>query len=174
MVRPRRDADAVELVARKTGGNVWVPIHSEYREVLEAVRADHVRLHLREDGEAWTLAAYRTAWQRELTFSVADDDETATAADREKAAAMRRLREFGLVFHGLRKNAVCMLVEAGCSYAQVAAIVEMSEAMVAHYAKDVEKRRLAVAGMRRLEEGWKQTRELLFGKAADRMHGNGR
>ena len=74
----------------------------------------------------------------------------------------------------MRKNAVNMLLEAGCSYAQVAAIVEMSEAMVAHYAKDVEKRRLAVAGMRKLEEGWKQTRELLFGRAADRMHENGR
>ncbi|MCJ2073234.1 DUF2312 domain-containing protein [Methylobacterium sp. J-030] len=67
------------------------------------------------------------------------------------------------VFHGLRKNAVTMLLEAGNTEAEVSAIVEMSEQMVRHYSRDVNKRRLAINGMRKLEECWKETRANLFG-----------
>ena len=86
-----------------------------------------------------------------------------TQASREKKAAMARLREAGVVFHGLRKNAVNMLLEAGCTEAEVSAIVEMSEQMVRHYSKDVNKRRLAVNAMKKLEEAWKVVDPRLFG-----------
>lgn len=168
MLRPDPAATTIELIARKTNAEVRVPIHSEFRQILTAVTADHPRLHLREDGQAWELPAYRTAWQRELTFQIQDGDETATAEDREKAVAMQRLRDAKVVFHGLRKNAVCMLLEAGCTEAEVAALVEMSEGMVRHYSKEVNKRRLRDNAMRKLEEGWSQTRINLFGRAADR------
>lgn len=163
MLRPTSDAEAIQLVARKTGANVWVPIHSEYREVIAATRMEHVRLHLREDGEAWTLAGFRTAWQRELTFTANDD---APPDLRAKVAAMKRLRDAGIVFHGLRKNAVNMLLEVGCTEAEVSAIVEMSEAMVRHYARDVNKRRLAVNAMKKLEAAWTDMRPILFGRGA--------
>lgn len=169
MMRPRREASAIELVARKTGANVYVPIHSDFRTILDVTHVDHVRLHLREDGAAWTLAAYITAWQRELTFghaaakSQAEADEE-RATNPEKAQAMDRLRAAGLVFHGYRKNAVNMLLEVGCTEAEVSAIVEMTEAMVRHYSKDVNKRRLAVAGIRKLE-GNLSHRLNLFGSA---------
>ena len=39
----------------------------------------------------------------------------------------------------------------------------MSEAMVRHYSKDVNKRRLAVSGMKKLEAAWKETRPRLVG-----------
>ncbi|GJE49676.1 hypothetical protein GOFOIKOB_2716 [Methylobacterium tardum] len=61
MVRPAPGANAIELVARKTGAEVFVPIHSEYREILTRTHIDHPALHLREDGQPWTRAAYRTA-----------------------------------------------------------------------------------------------------------------
>lgn len=35
MPRPQLGANAIELVARKTGKAVYVPIHSEYREILK-------------------------------------------------------------------------------------------------------------------------------------------
>jgi len=108
---------------------------------------EHVRLHLREDGEAWSYDGYTTAWQRELSGN----------------PALKRLRDDRLVFHGLRKNAVNMLLEVGCTEAEVGALVEMSEAMVRHYSKDVNKRRLAVNGMKKLEAAWKETRPRLFG-----------
>ncbi|GEO12983.1 integrase [Microvirga aerophila] len=169
MRRPDSAATRIDFITRKTHAEAHVPIHFEFRQILTAVTADHTRLHLREDGQPWELPAYRTAWQRELTFTVEDDDRMATAADREKAAAMKRLRDAKVVFHGLRKNAVCMLLEAGCTEAEVAALVEMTPDMVQLYAKEVNKWRLARNAMDKLELGWNQTRVNLFGRAADRI-----
>jgi hypothetical protein len=58
-----------------------------------------------------------------------------------------RFRTERLVFHGTRKNAVNALLEVGCSEARVAAIVNMSPAMVHHYSKKVSQFRLARAAM---------------------------
>lgn len=79
---------------------------------------------------------------------------------------MQTLRDGAFVFHGLRKNAVNMLLKAGNTEAEVSAIVEMSEQMVRHYSRDVNKRRLAINGTRKLEECWKETRANLFGPGA--------
>ena len=46
----------------------------------------------------------------------------------------------------------------------------MSEAMVRHYAKDVNKRRLAVNGMRKLEAVWTEMRANVFGAAVGTEH----
>ena len=168
MARPPIGVNAIELVARKTGANVYVPIHFEYREILARTHIDHPRLHLSEEAEPWTLAGYRTAWQRDLSCVNARGNPTDVPS--AKREAMRRLREAGVVFHGLRKNAVNMLLEAGNTEAEVSAIVEMSEQMVRHYAKDVNKRRLAINGMRKLEEAWKVTRANLFGPGSGTAH----
>ena len=162
MIRPKSDAEAIELVARKTKAKVWVPIASEYRKIIAATPADHVRLHLRENGKPWTYEGFKTAWHRELTFGVKEAPPPELLA---KAEAMRRIREAGLVFHGLRKNAVNMLLEVGCTEAEVSSIVEMSEAMVRHYSKDVNKRRLAVNGMKKLEAAWSEMRRTVFGSS---------
>jgi integrase len=52
-----------------------------------------------------------------------------------------------IVPHGLRKNAVNALLEAGCSAAEAAAITKQSLAMVEHYAKARDGRRLADAAV---------------------------
>ena len=44
-----------------------------------------------------------------------------------------------------------MLLEAGCTTAEVQAITGQSVEMVEHYAKDVDKRKLAKSGMKKLE-----------------------
>ena len=46
-----------------------------------------------------------------------------------------------LVFHGLRKSAVVMLLEGGCTTAEVQAITGQSMQMVEHYAKKVSQKR---------------------------------
>ena len=56
-----------------------------------------------------------------------------------------------LVFHGLRKSAVVMLLEAGCTTAEVAAITGQSFDMVEHYAKQVNQKKLAVAAILKWE-----------------------
>ena len=67
-------------------------------------------------------------------------------------------------FHGLRKNAVNILLEVGCTEDQVGAIVGMSPAMVRHYSKEVSKFRLARSAMRLLETGWETQRVHVLGK----------
>lgn len=77
-------------------------------------------------------------------------------------------REHRWVFHGLRKNAVCLLLEVGCTEAQVAAIVGMSLQMVAHYSKQVSKFRLARGAMKVFEAGWSDIRKSVLGNVAIR------
>jgi hypothetical protein len=169
MKRPTAKASEMPIFAQKTGEYIPIQIHSEYRGIINAtnpyddvavLREDELMLHLREDGEPWTLGGARTAWQREITFEAGED---ATQLEREKAAAMKRLRHARTVFHGLRKNAVIMLLECGCTEKEVEKIVGMSPDMVEHYAKRVRARHLAIAAMKKLEAGWTDIRKHILG-----------
>ena len=95
-----------------------------------------------------------------MTYEVGEDP---SAEEREIAAAMKHLREHRIVFHGLRKNAVNMLLEVGCTEDEVGAIVGMSSAMVRHYAKEVRKHHLAINAMKKLETGWAEIRKNVLG-----------
>ena len=46
----------------------------------------------------------------------------------------------------------------------------MSEAMIRHYSKDVNKRRLSVNGVRKLESVWTEMRTDVFGRAVGTEH----
>jgi hypothetical protein len=150
MLRPLAAATEMPVVAQKTSDRVPVQIHSEYRSIIDAAPVDsdspNVALHLRADGAAWSYEGFKTAWGREL--------------DKPEMALFREKR---WVFHGLRKNAVNMLLEVGCSEEQVAAIVGMSAAMVHHYSKEVSKFRLARSAMKMLESGWESQRIHVLG-----------
>lgn len=115
-------------------------------------------------GSAWTLAGYRTAWQRATSSRTSKGGAAAVSV--EKAAGTARLKAAGFVFHFVRRNAVNMLPEAGCTEAEVSAIVETSEQTVRHGSRDVNKRRLARSAMRKLQEGRAETRRNLFGSSA--------
>jgi hypothetical protein len=152
MQRPKSGAAEMPIVAQKTSDKVPVQIHSEYRKIIDAAPLDQdnpqLALHLRADGQPWTYEGMKTAWGREL--------------DRPE---LKFFRDKRLVFHGLRKNAVNMLLEVGCSEAEVAAIVGMSAAMVHHYSKEVSKFRLARSAMKILETGWADQRVHVLGAA---------
>jgi hypothetical protein len=158
MRRPAPQATEMPLVAQKTQDLIPVQIHSEYRQIIDAARPVESNvvllrddtpqmLHLREDGDPWTLPGLKTAFRREWDRDV-----------------FKPFRDNRLVFHGLRKNAVCMLLEVGCTEAQVSAIVGMSPAMVAHYSKKVSRFRLARGAMRHFEEGWTEIRAAVLGQ----------
>ena len=74
-------------------------------------------------------------------------------------ALRRRLQAFteGLgvktVPHGLRKNAVNVMLENGCSVAEVAAITGQTYDVVEHYAAKVNRRKLGQAAMLKFEAG---------------------
>src|SRR5207253_1724489 len=118
----------------KTGKKLWIPMHAELKRVLAKVPryCDSVLTNSR--GEAWTENGFHTAWQRQM-----------------RAEALAPLRKQKCVFHGLRKSAVVMLLEAGCTDAEVAAITGQSREMVVHYAQQVNQRKLAAAAVLKWE-----------------------
>ncbi|RDD63614.1 hypothetical protein [Ferruginivarius sediminum] len=65
---------------------------------------------------------------------------------------MRQIGFPGYSRHGLRKNAVNRLLEAGCATAQVAAVTGQTLQMVEHYAAQVNQARLADEAIRKLIE----------------------
>lgn len=75
--------------------------------------------------------------------------------------------------HGLRKNAVMRLLEAGCTVAETASITGQTFQLVEHYAKRINQRRMSGAAILRLEQhGNEKTRENAARKAADSRGSN--
>ena len=75
-----------------------------------------------------------------------DPDSGFTSAIHESAMSLQAFaakRGFKVVPHGLRKNAVIALLEAGCSVAEVSAITGQTLQIVEHYAKARSQRRLS-------------------------------
>jgi len=106
----------------KTGKQLLLPIHRELRAELDAIPRRAVTILTTKGGRPWTVDGFRTTWGK---------------------ARPDILAERGLVFHGLRKSAVVMLLEAGCTDAEVAAITGQSREMVEHYARMVNQQQLA-------------------------------
>lgn len=125
--------DAIQgnmLVVRqeKTGKRLAIPLHKDLRAVLETIPRRAVTILTSTDEKPWTKDGFKATWNK------------------HKPAAAR-----GLVFHGLRKSAVVMLLEAGCTDAEVASITGQSREMVEHYAKQVNQGRLAAAAILKWE-----------------------
>jgi hypothetical protein len=55
------------------------------------------------------------------------------------------------MFHGLRKSAVCFLLEAGCTVAETQAISGQSLQMVEHYSAMMNRRKLAASAILKWE-----------------------
>ena len=120
--------DRVEVVQDKTKKPLSIPIHSALRAEL-ATRE-------RGDGPICTTALGRP---------MRDDNA------RKILKAFSAAAGAPSVPHGLRKNAVIALLEAGCSAAQTAAVSGQSLMMVSHYAKQRDQSSLADAAMLRWE-----------------------
>lgn len=82
-----------------------------------------------------TREGFKTVWQRQMECI-----ELITGACH------------GLVPHGLRKSAVCFLLEAGCTAAEVSAITGQTLEMVEHYAADFDRQRLAARAIAKWEQ----------------------
>lgn len=76
-------------------------------------------------------------------------------------ATFARANGVHLVPHGLRKNAVNALLEAGCSTAEVSAITGQSLSIVEHYAKQRNQRRIATTAAAKWGEHEAGTGKLL-------------
>lgn len=123
----------IEVRQGKTGKALWLPLHRDLRSVLERMPRCSPRILTNSRGMPWA-SGFKAAWRAEMS--------------RPEFSTFKERR---LVFHGLRKSAVVMLLEAGCTDAEVAAITGQTREMVAHYSLMVNQRKLAASAILKWE-----------------------
>ena len=120
----------IKVVQEKTGKPLWIPIHKTLKRHLEKRKiAGTGPLLVNLKGERWTV--------RGLHRAILDDRISLALED--------------FVPHGLRKNAVCALLEAGCTVNEVSSITGQTAQMVEHYTREVNQLKLAEEAIRKWE-----------------------
>jgi integrase len=134
----RRDvSDGVLYVKqKKTGKELWLPLHPALKPVLQ----EPEWLAPKPQGGQWTEDQFHAAWGRAMKDKRGN----------KRPAAV--IREAGLVYHGLRKNATVHLAEVGCTTHEIASITGMSLHIIEHYTKAVRQKTLAVNAMKKVTE----------------------
>jgi hypothetical protein len=123
----------IEVRQGKTGKRLWLPLHRDLRLLLETIPKLGPQILTNSKGLPWA-SGFQASWGKAMA-----------------KPAFAGFRERRLVFHGLRKSAVVMLLEAGCTDAEVAAITGQTRDMVAHYSLMVNQRKLAAAAILKWE-----------------------
>ena len=113
----------IEIVQEKTGARVSIPPHPDLAKLLGQTSKAGLTI-LARDGRPF---------DRQMIRKYLKDFASE--------------RGFKIVPHGLRKNAVNALLEAGCSAAETAAITRQSLGMVEHYAKGRDNKKMADAAI---------------------------
>lgn len=118
----------VSLTQEKTGKALDILVHEELAARLNSTRKTGITVLADARGRAANVDAVRERLQKFATNL-----------------------GYKIVPHGLRKNAVNALLEAGCSVAETAAVSGQSLAMVEHYAKQRSGRRLSTAAIIKMQ-----------------------
>jgi integrase len=126
----------IEVVQEKTGKTVWVPIHTKLRVELVKDQTPHLK---------WLLYNDEGARMRPRTLQH-------RLANLRVSYKAKYDEDLPWVWHGLRKNAVNALLEAGCTPSQVAAITGQTLKMIEHYSKGVNTRKLAIEAVKKWEQ----------------------
>ena len=131
VVRMRWDdigAGAMRVFVQKKGNMIDVAILPELGEMLKRQPKEGLTILTNANGQPWTQSGLR-----------------------QKLQAWAKDRGRHVVPHGLRKNAVNALFEAGCTAAEVSGITDQSMAMLEHYAKGRNKLTLGRAAVVKLD-----------------------
>ena len=124
------DGEGVEVVQLKGDERLWIPAHRDLKAVLATIPKRAAVILTTSTGRPWQGTYYMQLVR-----------ETVEACGFK-----------GYSLHGLRKNAVVRLLEAGCSTDEVKAITgHVTTAMVEHYGKGVNQRRMARSAIAKLE-----------------------
>lgn len=123
---------AIELVTQKTKTELVVPIHSELDALLTETPKRAMTILANSEGQPWTTSGLRQMIQ-----------------------AWAKGKGCKVVPHGLRKNAVNALLEAGCSAAEVGGITGQDLKTIEHYAKGRDRAKLGRAAILKLEDARK-------------------
>jgi integrase len=132
-IEVRHGTTGMEIRQGKTRKRLWLPLHRDLREILEIVPKLGPQILTNSRGRPWA-SGFQASWTKAMN-----------------APEFASFRERRLVFHGLRKSAVVMLLEAGCTDAEVAAITGQTRDMVAHYSLQVNQRKLAAKAILKWE-----------------------
>ena len=120
----------IAVYQAKTKTRLLIPLHRDLAEVLSRIERRSVFILTNTRGVPWTQSGFKASWGKMCTRIGVSDH---------------------LVFHGLRKSAVVMLLEAGCTTAEESAITGQSMQMVEHYSKEVNQKRLAASAILKWE-----------------------
>lgn len=120
--------DTMSVFNQKKDKTVEVPILPELAAMLGRQEKTAIAILTNSNGRPWTQGGLRNKLQE-------------WAKDRGHK----------VVPHGLRKNAVISLLEAGCSHAEVQGITDQSPQMVEYYGKRVNKSRLGRSAIIKFE-----------------------
>lgn len=118
------EGDHMRVFVQKTQAHIRVAILPELMEMLKAQPKDSVAILTNANGQPWTQSGLR-----------------------QKLQGWAAARGKHVVPHGLRKNAVDSLFEAGCTAAEVSGITDQSLQMLEHYAKGRNKLNLGRAAV---------------------------
>jgi len=126
----------------------WADIQSGYMRVWEQKNARRLEVAiLPELGEMLE----RTPKLAPTILTNANGGSWTQSGLRQKLQDWAKERGHKVVPHGLRKNAVNALLEAGCTASEVGGITGHSIAMVEHYSKGVNRKRLGHAAVVKLD-----------------------
>jgi integrase len=123
------------------------------------IRGDHMLVHVKKKDKQIRVAILPELAERldkldrpTLTIlSNANGQPWTQSGLRQKLQEWAKARGHKVVPHGLRKNAVNALFEAGCTAAEVAGITDQSIGMLEHYAQGVNKLTLGRAAVVKLD-----------------------
>lgn len=124
------DGRRIEIRQQKTGTTLSIPLHPIMRELLKVIPRRALVIFTTQTGRPWKVDHLR----HEI----------------KKVATKIGHPEYSR--HGLRKNAVNNLLEAGCSEKEVESITGQSPQTIAHYARRVDQKRLSNQAIHKLIE----------------------
>lgn len=130
MSRGNLSGNVLAVTQKKTGKALRIPLHSRLAAIIE------------QDAPKDAMLFLVNEWGKPATES----------GLRQRIQKWALGKGFQIVPHGLRKNAVNALLEAGCSVAEVSAITGQSLNMIEHYGRARDTGELASAAILRWEK----------------------
>lgn len=115
----------IRVVQSKTGKELWIKEHRDLTEAIDRTPRKAVTILYNRFGRPFS---------------------TKTLQDQLREY-MRRIGYAGYTMHGLRKNAVIALLQAGNSVAKVAAVTGQTYQMVEHYAARIDQKEMGTAAI---------------------------
>lgn len=122
------DGVKIAVLQQKTGKCRWIEAHPRLKEVLDGIPRTAATIFTTQRGQVWTGSNMQHQIQKH----------------------MKDIGFPGYSRHGLRKNAVIGLLEAGCTTHEVMSATGQTEQMVAHYALQVSQKKMAASAIDKL------------------------